>query len=89
MASVVGLPGQFLNSGVMVRDTQYEPRAVQVPQGGRRHQSTVANVYLDAFDQFMKAGVTGSSGYAMISDSWLAHGGQIGKHALQRSHGVP
>ncbi len=51
--SILGLLRMFLSSGVMVGD-QLEPSDVGSPQGGVI-SPLIANVYLDAFDQFMKA----------------------------------
>ena len=51
--SVLGLLEQFLNSGVMVGH-QYEATERGSPQGGVI-SPLIANVYLDAFDQFMKS----------------------------------
>jgi RNA-directed DNA polymerase len=50
--SILGLLRMFLESGVMVGD-QFETSEVGSPQGGVI-SPLVANVYLDAFDQFMK-----------------------------------
>lgn len=50
--SVLGLLEQFLNSGVMIGH-QYEATERGSPQGGVI-SPLIANVYLDAFDQFMK-----------------------------------
>ena len=51
--SIVTLIGMFLESGVMI-DGNLEPTEVGSPQGGVI-SPLLANIYLDEFDQFMKA----------------------------------
>jgi len=85
--SVLGLLEQFPEQARDGWTTSTRPREAWQP-AKRRHQSTeLRNVYLDAFDQFMKkAGVTGSSAYAEISyPVWFTGG--IRKNALNVAHG--
>ncbi len=50
--SILELLGKFLKSGVMIGD-EWQASEVGSPQGGVI-SPLIANVYLDAFDQFMK-----------------------------------